>query len=347
MADLRITAVTCVKNEGPFLLDWIAFHRVAGVTDFLFYSNDCTDATDHLLDCLAGHGIVTHLPNPAKNRNYQMQALKAAKQHALVKRADWVWIADVDEFPNIHVGDHTFPALIEACGNPQAISLTFQFMANGDVVDFVDEPVITQFVTSHNPDIWGPRPRSRSNRSSDVTFPPITLARTGPFMTKGNQSQYGPTAPAAPFPAPSGAAPTSDASAPFRPAMPARMPRSTTMRCARSTAIWSKNDRGDVNREHRAFDDSYWRERNDGGHFDDSILRYELPLREEIARLKALDGVAALHDEAVRLHRARRDALLAQESYRQMRAQLLDAAPYSAAEAAIRAEIGLQIGEVP
>ena len=52
MADLRITAVTCVKNEGPFLLEWIAFHRVIGVTDFLFYSNDCTDATDRLLDQL-------------------------------------------------------------------------------------------------------------------------------------------------------------------------------------------------------------------------------------------------------------------------------------------------------
>ena len=34
---MRITAVTCVKNEGPFLLEWIAFHRVLGVTDFLFY----------------------------------------------------------------------------------------------------------------------------------------------------------------------------------------------------------------------------------------------------------------------------------------------------------------------
>ena len=29
--------------------------------------------------------------------------------------ADWLWVADVDEFPNIHVGDHSLPALIEAC----------------------------------------------------------------------------------------------------------------------------------------------------------------------------------------------------------------------------------------
>ena len=32
---MKITAITCVKNEGPFLLEWIAFNRIIGVTDFL------------------------------------------------------------------------------------------------------------------------------------------------------------------------------------------------------------------------------------------------------------------------------------------------------------------------
>ena len=76
---MRIIAVTCVKNEGSFLLEWIAFHRLIGVTNFLFYPNDCTDATDRLPDALAGHHGVTHLPNPAKGQNYQMEALKDAR----------------------------------------------------------------------------------------------------------------------------------------------------------------------------------------------------------------------------------------------------------------------------
>lgn len=69
---MRITAVTCVKNEGPFLLEWIAFNRLLGVTDHLFYSNDCSDGTDRLLDALKDWGV-QHLPNPAKGRNYQME----------------------------------------------------------------------------------------------------------------------------------------------------------------------------------------------------------------------------------------------------------------------------------
>ena len=139
---MKITAVTCVKNEGPFLLEWIAFNRVIGITDFLFYSNDCDDGTDAILDALQDRGIVRHLPNPAQGRNYQMEALKDARKQDIVGAADWLWIADVDEFFNIHVGDGTIPELIEICGDPQAISLNFQFFANAGVEEFVDKPVI-------------------------------------------------------------------------------------------------------------------------------------------------------------------------------------------------------------
>ncbi|MFK7835079.1 MAG: glycosyltransferase family 2 protein [Sulfitobacter sp.] len=344
---MRITAVTCVKNEGPFLLEWIAYHRLIGVTDFLFYSNDCTDATDRMLDRLEDHGVVAHLPNPAKNRNYQMQALKAAKQHKLVKRADWVWVADVDEFPNIHVGDHTFPALIDACGDPQAISLTFQFMANGGIEDFVDQPVITQFVHSHNPDIWGADTAIEVKSLVRRDFPTDYFGAHRPFHDEKRKGISWTDGAGRPVPGP------------FLRRANKRRIRAFPARGAREFATLNhyalrsldsylvKNDRGDVNREHRAFDDSYWRERNDAGHLDDSILRYADDLQAEMARLKALDGIAALHAEAVGHHIAKRDALLAQQSYREMQAQLRAASPYSAAETAIRDAIGFEIGHVP
>ncbi|MBD3663502.1 glycosyltransferase family 2 protein [Sulfitobacter sp. TSTF-M16] len=338
---MRITAVTCVKNEGPFLLEWIAFHRVIGVTDFLFYSNDCTDATDLLLDQLAAHGIVAHLPNPATNRNYQMQALKKARRHPLIRKADWVWVADVDEFLNIHVGDHTIPALIEACGDPQAISVTFQFMANNGIDAFEDMPVITQFLHSHNPDIWGADIAIEVKSLVQKGFPLDYFGAHRPFHDDSMAQPRWTDGAGRPVPAV------------FRKAANKRRIRAFPAKGARRFATLNhyalrsldsylvKNDRGDVNREHRTFDDTYWRERNDAAHFDDSILRYEAPLRQEMDRLKALDGVDALHAQAVRLHRARRDELLAQESYCQMQDQLRSAPPFAAAETAIRAELGM------
>ncbi len=320
---VRITAVTCVKNEGPFLLEWIAFNRVIGVSDFLFYSNDCDDATDTLLDALAGHGIVHHLPNPAQGRNYQMEALKDARRQEVVRKADWVWIADVDEFLNIHVGKGTIPELIAACGTPQAISLSFQFFANGGIERFEDRPVIEQFRRTHNPDIWCDQLAIEVKTLVRADFPLQYYGAHRPFLRKG-------AARAPRWTDGSGREVPQN----FLLAASKRRIRRFPARGARAFATLNhyalrslesylvKNARGDVNRAHRSFDDSYWRERNDDAWQEESILRYRERLLAELDRLGALPGIAALHRETVRRHRARIRELLEQPFYRELRARL-------------------------
>ncbi|SFE18283.1 glycosyltransferase family 2 protein [Roseivivax sediminis] len=341
---MRVTAVTCVKNEGPFLLEWIAFNRVIGVTDHLFYSNDCTDGTDALLDALAAAEVVEHRANPAKGRHYQMEALKDARRRRLVKTADWVWIADVDEFLNIHVGDHTIPALIAACGDPQAISVPFQFFANAGVEAFKDRPIIEQFTWSHNPDLWCGETAIEVKSLVRKEFPLAYYGAHRPFHDPEG-------------PADKGLAWTDAAGRqvprPFRRhankrrirALPAKGARAFAtlnhyaLRSAESYLV--KTDRGDVNRENRTFDVTYWRERNDAAWQDASIHRYLPALTAEIDRLKALPGVAALHDAAVAAHRARAAALISDPHYRALLGALRAAPRLPPTEAALRAELGL------
>ncbi len=332
---MRITAVTCVKNEGPFLVEWIAFNRVIGVTDFLFYSNDCTDATDRILDRLAEMGLVVHLPNPAEGRNYQMEALKDAKRQAVVSEADWVWIADVDEFLNIRTGTGTIPELIAACGDPQAISVTFQFFANGGVERFEDRPVIEQFTRSHNPDIWCAETAQEVKTLIRRDFPVKYYGAHRPFMREGLKKSERPA-----WTDGSGR----DVPWKFRTAANKRRIRKFPANGARDFATLNhyalrsldsylvKNDRGDVNRENRDFDDTYWRERNDDGYEDRSIQRYMPRLRKEMKRLLADDTLRALHDEAVAAHRATRDRLLADPAYAALRERLLTLPRESPAE---------------
>jgi hypothetical protein len=341
---MRITAVTCVKNEGPFLLEWIAFNRLLGVTDLLFYSNDCSDGTDLLLDALAARGGVVHLPNPAQGRNYQMEALKHASKLDLVRNADWVWIADVDEFLNIHVGDHRIPDLIQACGDPKAISVTFQFFANHGVEAFTDAAVIGQFLHSHNPDLWCDQTAIEVKTLIRQDFPLRYYGAHRPFFRDSLAEEQRPL--------------WTDGSGRkvphrFHIAASQKRIRKFPAKGARDFATLNhyalrsldsylvKNDRGDVNRENRAFDDTYWRERNDSALRDDSILRYLPSLKNALADLKDDPEIARLHALCVARHEARRDALLQQPAYQEMRDHLRALPPYPPGESELMAELGV------
>jgi hypothetical protein len=62
---MRITAITPMKNEGPFILKWLAYHLMIGINDFVVFTNDCEDGTDAILERLDELGLVRHLPNPS------------------------------------------------------------------------------------------------------------------------------------------------------------------------------------------------------------------------------------------------------------------------------------------
>jgi Glycosyl transferase family 2 len=143
---MKITAVLTVKNEGAFLLEWLAHHRACGVTDVLVFSNDCDDGTDAMLDRLQAMGWLTHQPNPGPHpKGPQWEALKRADSHPLVRGADWLLPIDVDEFVNIHVGDRTIPALLAALPEATAIPLTWRLFGNAGVVAFDDRRVTETF----------------------------------------------------------------------------------------------------------------------------------------------------------------------------------------------------------
>ena len=87
---MKITAVTTQKNEGAFLLEWIAYHKVIGFSDIVVLSNDCEDGSDELLDQLAENGELIHVRNdgPYDDRGIQFAALKLADKQPEVKDAD-------------------------------------------------------------------------------------------------------------------------------------------------------------------------------------------------------------------------------------------------------------------
>ncbi|GFE64024.1 glycosyltransferase family 2 protein [Litoreibacter roseus] len=143
----RCCVITCMKNEGPFILEWLAYHRAIGVTDFLIYTNDCTDGTVELLDALQKRGLVQRRDNPFRQTGLKPQhaALQAAESETLLQTAGWAISMDVDEFINIHVGDGQLGDLFDHIGDANMVSLTWRLFGNSDVDLFEDAFLIDQF----------------------------------------------------------------------------------------------------------------------------------------------------------------------------------------------------------
>lgn len=143
----RTAIVTTMKNEGPFILEWLAYHRAIGVQDFLVYTNDCSDGTDRMFDLLQRKGLVQHRENPFRKMHLKPQhaALQAAEDEPLIRNADWIICMDVDEFLNVRTGEGRLSDLYAAVGEANMISCTWRLFGNADIDTFRDEPTIAQF----------------------------------------------------------------------------------------------------------------------------------------------------------------------------------------------------------
>ena len=144
---MRALAILTQRNEGAFLLEWLAHHRVVGFTDFLVFSNDCQDGSDLMLDRLEQMGELTHLRNlpPYDKAGIQFSALKTAASHPLLREVDWILPLDIDEFVNIHVGDRSLSALLAALPQATAITLTWRLFGNAGAIVHEDRPVTERF----------------------------------------------------------------------------------------------------------------------------------------------------------------------------------------------------------
>jgi hypothetical protein len=89
-----------MRNEGIYLLEWIAHHQAIGFEHFFLYSNDNTDESDALLQVLAKHGILTWTKSVVgPNRSPQLKAYgHALSTAAPILDYRWTAIIDLDEF---------------------------------------------------------------------------------------------------------------------------------------------------------------------------------------------------------------------------------------------------------
>jgi hypothetical protein len=124
---------TAQKDEGKFVLEWLAYHRIIGFTDFVFYSNDCTDGSYDLLDALQGLGHCQHVIHHPTDLTPQHNAAGLCRDNAHFNEGDWVMWIDLDEYLFIHTEDHTLQSLIDAVEDSDMVYVAWKlFGDNGN-----------------------------------------------------------------------------------------------------------------------------------------------------------------------------------------------------------------------
>lgn len=126
-----VALMSCMRNEGIHILEWLAYHRVIGFGPIVVCSNDCDDGSDHLLDLLAHHGLIDHLPNPLEpGEPPQRKGIDRALVHLQDSPADWLAHLDADEFLNIAPGAGPVQELIDRAQDAHAIALPWRMFGD-------------------------------------------------------------------------------------------------------------------------------------------------------------------------------------------------------------------------
>jgi hypothetical protein len=127
----RIVLVATMRNEGPYILEWVAYHRAVGFTDIVICTNDCVDESPLLLERLQDLGCVIHVANQVRpGEEAQLLAYRRAEKVPVVRNADWLMVLDADEFLNIHVGAGTVPDLLDMVPEATAFLLNWRMFGN-------------------------------------------------------------------------------------------------------------------------------------------------------------------------------------------------------------------------
>ncbi len=146
--DPKLAIGAIFKNEAPYILEWLAFHRAVGIERFFIADNASDDGSSELLAALDRAGLIRHIPfaGPA-GRPPQLPAYaEILRRHAC--DADWIAFIDADEFL---VPEAPGATVQEALGHlwtrPDvgAIAASWASFGSGGEIAARTEPVVERF----------------------------------------------------------------------------------------------------------------------------------------------------------------------------------------------------------
>ena len=302
------TVLTTMKNEGAFLLEWVAHHKALGFDNLLICTNDCADHTRRMVFRLEAMGLARHHATrhwPATS--IQRSALKQATRYDIVRGAEWVWVCDADEFLTVKAGDGTVQALTAmASPGAEVISVPWRIFGPDGRMDYDEGPITRQFTRARRQGAPGAEGfvYGKSLFRGDLDYGRIGIHLPVPRDGAPDFKREEP-----------GGTPWRPQHHPMFVAADYTEAQVNHYALRSAESFLVKRDRGRVNHVGQDMGLDYWDRFNIQEETCTAIRRYDGAVEEWLARLMADADLAFMHRKSVAWHRARIAALRADPGY--------------------------------
>jgi hypothetical protein len=148
----KVALVSCMRNEGIFLLEWVAYHQGLGFDTLIIVTNDCTDGSDVLATRLAECGHVVHIDHtvlpPSVPQDAGMDlALGWLRENGFT----WVLHIDSDEFLLIEKGNNTIQDLLDDLSEADVVPIPWRNFGDNGVTHWNPGQSVLQSFTRAEP----------------------------------------------------------------------------------------------------------------------------------------------------------------------------------------------------
>ena len=154
---LHDTAIVAImKNEAPYIKEWLDYHLLAGVDHFYIYDNDSPDNQKEILQPYIERGLVTYIFYPGRARQYEAYN-EATRRFRFFCR--YIAFIDGDEFifprNNLSIPEVT-DKILSGINFASALAMNiYEFGSNFQDKADLSRGVLERF-TRRAPDEWAP-----------------------------------------------------------------------------------------------------------------------------------------------------------------------------------------------
>ena len=107
--EYHLTLVAIIKNERPYLREWVAYHHLRGVDRFVIYDNESEDCPEEVLQPFIESGLVEYVKWPGKAQQVIAYSDAITRYR---ERTKYLGFIDLDEFVYVE-GDASLPQYMD------------------------------------------------------------------------------------------------------------------------------------------------------------------------------------------------------------------------------------------